>query len=129
MEMEIALVNDVCAAYAVERATVLELIKTYEALALSIMNVKRIEAGKDPLGSLDLPTNNAEQDTAVPGSAKAGDGTPTVGDRVKYNSGKYYNSSDGKSPTGTEYQGSEVYITSINTADWAKYPYHISVGN
>lgn len=129
MEMEIALVNDVCAAYAVERATVLELIKTYEALALSIMNVKRVEAGEKPLGSLDLPTNNAEQDTAVPGSAKAGDGTPKVGDRVKYNSGKYYNSSDGSSPTGTAYQGSEVYITKINTADWAKYPYHISVGN
>ena len=129
MEMEIALVNDVCAAYAVERATVLELIKTYEALALSIMNVKRVEAGKEPLGSLNLPTNNAEQDTAVPGSAKAGDGVPKVGDRVKYNSGKYYNSSDGLSPTGTEYQGSEVYITKINTADWAKYPYHISVGN
>lgn len=129
MEMEIALVNDVCAAYAVERATVLELIKTYEALALSIMNVKRVEAGKEPLGSLDLPTNNAEQDTAVPGSAKAGDGVPKVGDRVKYNSGKYYHSSDGLSPTGTRYQGSEVYITDINTASWAKYPYHISTGN
>ena len=129
MEMEIALVNDVCAAYAVERATVLELIKTYEALALSIMNVKRVEAGKEPLGSLDLPTNNAEQETAVPGSAKAGDGVPKVGDRVKYNSGKYYHSSDGLSPTGTKYQGSEVYITDINTADWAKYPYHISTGN
>lgn len=129
MEMEIALVNDVCAAYAVERATVLELIKTYEALALSIMNVKRVEAGKEPLGSLNLPTNNAEQDTAVPGSAKAGDGVPKVGDRVKYNSGKYYHSSDGLSPTGTRYQGSEVYITDINTASWAKYPYHISTGN
>jgi hypothetical protein len=129
LEAEIALVSDVAAAYATERASVLELIKTYEALTLAITNAKRAEAGKEPLKSLDLPTNNAESTTAVEGSAKPGDGSPRVGDKVRYDSGSYYYSSDGLKPTGSEYRGSEVFLTSINTASWATHPYHISTGS
>ena len=55
-----------------------------------------------------------------------GDGVPNVGDKVIFASGDYYYSSDGKSPAGNEMRGQEVYITSINNADWANKKYHIS---
>lgn len=55
-----------------------------------------------------------------------GDGVPNVGDKVIFASGDYYYSSDGKSPAGNELRGQEVYITSINNANWASKKYHIS---
>lgn len=57
-----------------------------------------------------------------------GDGKLQVGDKVTFKSGKYYNSSDGGTPTGSKYQGKQVYITKINTKSWATKPYHISTG-
>ena len=57
-----------------------------------------------------------------------GNGTPEVGDKVKFLSGQYYYSSDGSTPLGSKYQGKEVYITKINTANWATHPIHISTG-
>ena len=57
-----------------------------------------------------------------------GDGKVQVGDKVKFNSGSYYYSSDGISPVGSDYHGKQVYITSINKASWATKPYHISTG-
>lgn len=55
-----------------------------------------------------------------------GDGVPNVGDKVIFASGKYFYSSDGKSPAGNELLGQEVYITSVNNASWAQKKYHIS---
>lgn len=57
-----------------------------------------------------------------------GDGKLQVGDKVTFKSGKYYYSPDGQTPTGSKYQGKQVYITKINTASWATKPYHISTG-
>lgn len=57
-----------------------------------------------------------------------GDGVPKVGDKVTFESGQYYYSSDGTSPTGSQNLGKSVYITNINNASWAKKPYHISTG-
>lgn len=55
-----------------------------------------------------------------------GDGVPNVGDKVIFASGKYFYSSDGKSPAGNELLGQEVYITSVNNASWAQRKIHIS---
>lgn len=55
-----------------------------------------------------------------------GDGVPNVGDKVIFASGKYFYSSDGKSPAGNEMLGQEVYITSVNNASWAQRKIHIS---
>ena len=61
--------------------------------------------------------------------SSGGDGTPKIGDRVKYVSGQYYYDSQGKKPLGSHKQGEYVYITNINTRDWATHGYHISTGN
>lgn len=58
-----------------------------------------------------------------------GDGTPKIGDRVKFVSGQYYYDSQGKKPLGSHKQGEYVYITNINKKDWATHQYHISTGN
>ena len=60
--------------------------------------------------------------------SSGGDGTPKIGDRVKYVSGQYYYDSQGKKPLGSHNQGEYVYITNINTKDWATHGYHISTG-
>ena len=59
----------------------------------------------------------------------SGDGKAKVGDKVKFVSGQYYYDSQGKKPLGSHNLGKQVYITSINTKDWATHPYHISTGN
>lgn len=64
--------------------------------------------------------------TPKPTTTSSGDGVPNVGDAVTFNSGAYYYSSDGISPTGTQMHGQTVYITKINNASWAKKKYHIS---
>lgn len=58
--------------------------------------------------------------TPKPATTSSGDGVPNVGDAVTFNSGSYYYSSDGISPTGTQMHGQTVYITKINNASWAK---------
>ena len=63
---------------------------------------------------------------AKPATTSSGDGVPNVGDAVTFNSGAYYYSSDGLSPTGTQMHGQTVYITRVNNASWAKKKYHIS---
>lgn len=64
--------------------------------------------------------------TPKPATTSSGDGVPNVGDAVTFNSGAYYYSSDGLSPTGTQMHGQTVYITRVNNASWAKKKYHIS---
>ena len=81
---------------------------------------------QEPVTSTPTPTTP----TAKPSNSKStqGDGKVQVGDKVKFNSGSYYYSSDGISPVGSDYHGKQVYITSINKASWATKPYHISTG-
>ena len=61
-------------------------------------------------------------------STSKGDGVPKIGDKVKFTGGWYYYDSQGTSPAGHQHQGEEVYITNINTRDWATHGYHISTG-
>ena len=62
-------------------------------------------------------------------NSSGGDGKPKIGDKVTYVSGQYYYDSQGKKPLGSKYKGKQVYITNINTRDWATHGYHISTGN
>ena len=61
-------------------------------------------------------------------STSKGDGVPKIGDKVKFTGGWYYYDSQGTPPAGHQHQGEEVYITNINTRDWATHGYHISTG-
>lgn len=55
-----------------------------------------------------------------------GNGKAEVGDKVTYNSGKYYATSAGTGSSGDKHKGKSVYITRIKKG--AKRPYHISTG-
>lgn len=59
-------------------------------------------------------------------SNSGGDGVPNVGDAVIFDNGCYYYDSQGTSPAGKQMLGQTVYITRINTRQWATKPYHIS---
>ena len=79
-----------------------------------------------PSSSTSTPKPATPTPTPKPATTSSGDGVPNVGDAVTFNSGAYYYSSDGLSPTGTQMHGQTVYITKINNASWAKKKYHIS---
>lgn len=76
--------------------------------------------------SSSTPASQPAKPTPKPATTSSGDGVPNVGDAVTFNSGAYYYSSDGISPTGTQMHGQTVYITKINNASWAKKKYHIA---
>lgn len=79
-----------------------------------------------PSSSTSTPKPATPTPTPKPATTSSGDGVPNVGDAVTFNSGAYYYSSDGLSPTGTQMHGQTVYITKINNASWATKKYHIS---
>ena len=81
-------------------------------------------SAKNPSSSTSTP--QPATPTPKPAITSSGDGVPNVGDAVIFNSGAYYYSSDGLSPTGTQMHGQTVYITRVNNASWAKKKYHIS---
>ena len=56
----------------------------------------------------------------------SGNGKAEVGDKVKYNSGIYYEDSYGGGRHGSHNRGGSVYITNIHSG--SPYPYHISTG-
>lgn len=56
----------------------------------------------------------------------SGNGKAEVGDKVKYNSGIYYENSYGGGRHGSHNRGKNVYITKIHKG--SPYPYHISTG-
>ena len=56
----------------------------------------------------------------------SGNGKAEVGDKVKYNSGIYYEDSYGGGRHGSHHRGGSVYITKIHKG--SPYPYHISTG-
>lgn len=85
-------------------------------------------ANKDQNQQTKPPTSSRpQQPPKTPSSG--GDGTPKVGDKVTFVSGTYYYSSDGRTPTGYQNRGQQVYITGINKADWATKQYHLSTGS
>lgn len=90
---------------------------------------KKASAGSSstkPSSSTSTPKPATPTPTPKPATTSSGDGVPNVGDAVTFNSGAYYYSSDGISPTGTQMHGQTVYITKINNASWAKKKYHIA---
>ena len=70
--------------------------------------------------------NNSKNNNDNNNKNTSGDGTPKVGDKVKFVSGQYYYDSYGKNPIGSQHHGKEVYITNINKN--GSHPYHISTG-
>lgn len=73
-------------------------------------------------------TSTTKKAATAKKTSSSGDGKPKIGDRVKYVSGQYYYDSQGKKPLGSHKRGEYVYITNINTRDWATHGYHISTG-
>lgn len=88
-------------------------------------NKTTTSAKKDPTKK----TNSTQKKkTTTTKKSTGGDGTPKIGDKVKFLSGKYYYDSQGKTPAGSKNHGKQVYITNINKRSWATHPYHISTG-
>lgn len=74
------------------------------------------------------PSKPAPAPTPTPSKPKtgSGNGKAEVGDKVKYNSGIYYENSYGGGRHGSHNRGKNVYITKIHKG--SPYPYHISTG-
>lgn len=98
-----------------------------EATTKTKANKTTTSAKKNPTTSSSSSTT--KKTTTTTKKASSGDGKPKIGDRVKYVSGQYYYDSQGKKPLGSHNKGEYVYITNINTRDWATHGYHISTGN
>lgn len=94
--------------------------------AVDASNKKASASSSSTKPSSSTPTSQPAKPTPKPATTSSGDGVPNVGDAVTFNSGAYYYSSDGISPTGTQMHGQTVYITKINNASWAKKQYHIA---
>lgn len=88
----------------------------------NISNANKPSSGSSSSGSSSGSSNSSTNNL----SSTQGNGTPNVGDAVVFRSGKYYNSSDGETPTGSQMLGQTVYITKINSRNWATKPYHIA---
>ena len=92
---------------------------------------KKVNANKTTTSAKKNPTasSSSSKKAATTTKKSSGDGKPKIGDRVKYVSGQYYYDSQGKKPLGSHNKGEYVYITNINTRDWATHGYHISTGH
>lgn len=77
-------------------------------------------------GDTKKPSSTNKNNTSSK-KTESGDGTPSVGDKVKYISGRYYYDSTGTRPTGSQFQGEYVYITALN--EKGSKPIHISTGS
>ncbi len=101
--------------------------KANEEAQKKIEETEKETPAQEPNNPVVTPTQNPTPTPKPTGTQ--GDGKIQVGDKVTFASGKYYYSSDGKSPTGSKNRGKQVYVTKINTASWATKPYHISTGS
>jgi len=90
---------------------------------------KKVSANKTTTSAKKNPTTTSSSKTTSTTKKPTGDGVPKIGDKVTYVSGQYYYDSEGKKPLGSQKRGEQVYITNINTRDWATHGYHISRGN
>lgn len=124
-----------------DNASVLTVLGDIKNLVDSIKNKGNTEA-KKTVANTTKTTKETKQtkkdakkeikkDTKKKDTKKSsgGDGKAKVGDKVKYESGIYHATSDGTGATGHQHRGEKLYITKINNASWAKYPYHLSTGN
>ena len=115
--------------------TTLNGIKTSVNNMVSVLNKeaeKKTTANKATTSSKKNPTKTTatkKPATTTKKPTASGDGKPKIGDKVTFVSGQYYYDSQGKKPLGSKYKGKQVYITNINTRDWATHGYHISTGN
>ena len=92
---------------------------------------KKVTANKTTTSAKKNPTTTTtskKSTTTTKKKTSSGDGKPKIGDKVTFVSGQYYYDSQGKKPLGSKYKGKQVYITNINTKDWATHGYHISTG-
>lgn len=89
---------------------------------------KKVSANKTATSAKKNPTasSSSAKTTTAKKATSSGDGTPKVGDKVKFVSGQYYYDSQGTKPLGTQNRGEYVYITNINKKSWATHPYHIA---
>lgn len=109
--------------------TALNNINTNLQNMINQLNKKATTNTKSASTSSIAKSSSTNKTTTTKTAKKSGDGTPKIGDKVKYVSGQYYYDSQGKKPLGSYKQGEYVYITNINKKDWATHGYHISTGN
>lgn len=113
--------------------TTLNGIKTSVNNVVNALNkeaTKKVTANKTTTSAKKDPTKDKTntKKTTTKTKKSSGDGKPKIGDKVTFVSGQYYYDSQGKKPLGSKYKGKQVYITNINTRDWATHGYHISTG-
>ena len=114
-------------------------INDLKNLIQQAVNASNEQAKKNIENTNKQQTEQTSRPTVAPSPAPStrpsyfggggGDGIPRVGDAVTFTSGKYYYSSDGLNPNGSQMLGQTVYITKINNKSWATKPYHISRGS
>lgn len=79
-----------------------------------------------PSSNTSKSSTSSSSKTSSKPKKSGGDGKAKVGDKVTYNSGKYYATSAGTGVSGSKNKGKSVYITRIKKG--TKRPYHISTG-
>lgn len=104
--------------------TQLNNIANTKAQAAQQSSASNSSQAKPSTPSTPKPSTPSKPSTPKTGS---GNGKAEVGDKVKYNSGIYYENSYGGGRHGSHNRGGSVYITKINSG--APYPYHISTGS
>lgn len=108
--------------------SVLNDIRSYMAKLVGESD-KKAEEITNETKPVETPVTPAPTPTPTPPTNtnnSSGDGVPSVGDSVTFASGKYYYSSDGINPSGSQMLGQTVYISKINNKSWATKPYHIA---
>lgn len=103
--------------------TQLNNIANTKAQAAKQSSASNSSQAKPSTPSTPKPSTPSKPSTPKTGS---GNGKAEVGDKVKYNSGIYYEDSYGGGRHGSHNRGGSVYITKIHTG--SPYPYHISTG-
>lgn len=107
--------------------------KVSSAKVSSSTTSSQATAGSSSSSSSSSSTTKTETTKTEPVKTEpaktGGDGVAAIGDKVTYESGKYYYDPQGKDPLGSKNLGKEVYITNINKNSWATHPIHISTGN
>ena len=88
----------------------------------------KVNTNKTTTSAKKNPTKTTTNTKPKTSNKSTGDGTPKIGDKVKFLNGKYYYDSQGVNPAGSKNHGKQVYITNINKKSWATHPYHISTG-
>lgn len=97
--------------------------KAQSAASSSAANSPQATPSKPAPAPTPTPSKPATPSKPKTGS---GNGKAEVGDKVKYNSGIYYENSYGGGRHGSHNRGKNVYITKIHKG--SPYPYHISTG-